>query len=74
MLRQAAFGVYLHMRKHLRELVDVARRQGWRVERNNHIKFYAPDGHTIVVAACTESDVRAIHNTKARLRRAGLHV
>ncbi len=59
------------MNKELKELMRRAECQGWRVDVGNHHKWYAPDGRTIVVTGSSESDHRALHNTKARLRRAG---
>ena len=57
----------------LKDLVEAARRQGWRVVTggNNHIKLFAPDHKTIVTVASTESDHRAYQNTLSRMRRAG---
>ena len=61
------------MNKYLKELKKRAEAQGWRVEQNNHLKWFAPDGRTIIVTGCTESDCRALKNTLARMRRAGYH-
>lgn len=62
------------MKGQLRKLVAEAEAAGWTVERtrNNHIRFLSPDGKHLIVCGSTESDHRAIRNTKARLRRAGL--
>ncbi len=59
------------MNKYLKELVRKARDQGWTVEKNKHLKWYAPDGQTLIITGFTESDHRALANTLARLRRAG---
>ena len=59
------------MNKYLKSLMREARRQGWRIEKGNHIKWYAPDGRTLIVSGCTESDHRALANTLSRMRRAG---
>lgn len=59
--------------KYLKELVRKAERQGWRVEQHKHIKWFAPDGRTVIITGCTESDGRALKNTLARMRRAGFH-
>ncbi len=59
-------------RKEARELVREAERQGWRVEPiGDGYQLYAPDGETIVTIHVTESDVRALRNTIARMRRVG---
>jgi hypothetical protein len=57
--------------KYLKELERKARAQGWRVEKRNHLKWFAPDGRTMIVSGGTESDHRALQNTLARMRRAG---
>lgn len=61
--------------KFLRDVAKAAREQGWTVEktRNNHIKMQAPNG-ALVFASSTPSDVRAIHNLTALLRRHGLDI
>ena len=62
------------MRRELRDLIRLAETAGWTVEqtRNSHLRFLSPDGEHIIVCGTTESDHRAIRNTRARLRRAGL--
>lgn len=61
--------------KVLRPIVRAARDGGWTVTktRGNHIKLRSPEGAT-VFASGTPSDVRAIHNLTAMLRRHGLDV
>lgn len=57
-----------------KDLITEAEAQGWRVERtrNGHITFLSPDGQHRIVCGGTESDHRAVRNTRARIRRAGL--
>ena len=59
------------MNKYLKELARKAESQGWRVQKGNHLKWFAPDGRTLIVTGCTESDHRALKNTLSRMRRAG---
>jgi predicted RNA binding protein YcfA (HicA-like mRNA interferase family) len=55
--------------------VQTALDSGWTVTKTkrSHIKLRAPSG-AIVFASGTPSDVRAVHNLKAMLRRNGLDV
>lgn len=63
------------MDKTLRQLIRDAERAGWSiVDRGESVLFYSPDGETIVTVHKSESDYRALKNTVARLRRAGLKV
>lgn len=59
--------------KELNTLLQLAVDQGWRVERarNNHYKFYAPNGNIVFVSS-TPSDHRALNNIKRDLRINGL--
>lgn len=59
-----------------RALVKFAIKNGWRVEatKNNHVKFYSPDGLHIFVASTTAGSNRSLSNLKSQLRRAGLPV
>lgn len=60
------------MRKEMRDLLDQAAEQGWRVERTRKgWMLFSPDGVTKVVVHGTESDANAIRLTRARLRRGG---
>lgn len=61
--------------KDLNQLRKLAEAQGWRVVRthNDHYKWYAPDGKTMVVSGSTPSDHRAFKNQLALMRRAGFH-
>jgi predicted RNA binding protein YcfA (HicA-like mRNA interferase family) len=57
--------------------IEVAAARGWRVVRTNagHLKFYAPDGETIVLVATKPGkSPKAMKNSRAELRRAGLDV
>lgn len=57
----------------LRELVRHAEHEGWHVDDHGvKVRFLAPDGVTMIVCHKTESDHRAMKNTCARLKRAGL--
>jgi hypothetical protein len=60
-------------KKELKEIVREAERQDWRVEttKKGHLRFYAPDGETLVTSGGTPSDHRALANLIARLRRHG---
>lgn len=59
--------------KNLKKLLLLAVEQGWRVERakNNHYKFYAPNGNIVIVSS-TPSDHRAFKNIERDLRINGL--
>ncbi len=61
--------------KEVGELVKAALAARWTVvpTNNGHLKFTAPSG-AIVISGRNKSDWRAIHNTKARLRREGLMI
>lgn len=60
-------------KKEVREIVEEARRQGWRVEegKRGHVKLFAPDGRTIVTLPSTPSDHRSLKNSIAEMRWAG---
>lgn len=62
------------MSKDLKKVIEtVERTDGWTVTvKNGVVRFYAPDGKTMIVCHSTESDHRFLKNTVARLRRAGL--
>lgn len=59
--------------KEVRELVEEAKRQGWRCEglASGHWKCLAPDGVGIVWIAGTPSDHRWKRNTVAQMKRHG---
>jgi hypothetical protein len=58
--------------KDFQKAYDAARKQNWRIEYSGkHIKWMPPLG-SIVFTAKTPSDVRAIRNEIARLKRSGL--
>ena len=59
--------------KDIEKLAKAAVAEGWRVEIANggHVKWFAPDGVTIITSAMTSSP-RGWANHKAMLRRAGL--
>ena len=61
------------LNKEVRELIEEARRQGWRIEtlRSGHTMMYAPDGEGKVPVAGTPSDRRALKNVISRMRRHG---
>ncbi|MHB1870805.1 MAG: hypothetical protein ACYCT1_08125 [Steroidobacteraceae bacterium] len=60
------------MTKDLREIMDEAERQGWRVRRvGDGFMLLAPSGAGAVTIHGTESDRHALANTIARLRRYG---
>ncbi len=58
-------------RKELKELLDEAERQGWRVERGGggHYKAFAPDGQGIVTLPSTPGG--SLTPYVARMRRMG---
>lgn len=69
--RQGKGGGTAEYRKELARLVSIARDNGWRVDETaDGYAFKAP----VVHAHMTASDVRAIDNLKAQLRRQGLPV
>ena len=57
----------------MKSLLELAKKQGWEVERNknNHIKFLSPSGGIVFVSS-TPSDHRALENIKRDLRVNGL--
>jgi len=61
------------MTNEVKELLDAAEKQGWRVERTKkgHWRCYAPDGDTIVIVPGTPSDRRSLRNAVAEMRRGG---
>jgi hypothetical protein len=60
----------------VKDLVRLARAQGWSVEMGSgHWKFVPPDkSKSVVHVAATPSDWRTLKNTVGMLRRAGLDV
>jgi hypothetical protein len=63
-----------HQKDH-RKLIRRARDQGWcvRPTRDGH-RLLSPDGEVTVILHTSESDRRALLNTRARLRRGGLRI
>lgn len=63
------------MKKRFKELVREAERQGWVVTTTGggHLKWTGPEGG-LVFTPSTPSDVRALKNATADLRRNGLQV
>lgn len=63
------------MSKELRQLARKATKQNWTLvkTRNNHYKWVPPqkDG-TPIFSSCSNSDVRALKNLQAHLRKEGL--
>lgn len=62
------------MKKEVKELVEEAQRQGWRVEiaGSGHIKLFPPDRSlSPVVLASTPSDHRWRDNAISQMRRRG---
>jgi hypothetical protein len=61
------------MADEVRELLDAAEKQGWRVEltKKGHWRCYAPDGINIVIVSGTPSDRRSLRNAIAQMRRYG---
>jgi hypothetical protein len=65
---------YRKMAKDIKDIVEAARNQGFRVERTKkgHWVFYSPDtSRKPVFHSGTPGDRRAIDNLLAELRRAG---
>lgn len=61
--------------KSVRELLRHAEKQGWTtVDTGRALRLQAPDGIGQVTFHKTESDHRAMKNTIARLRRAGMEI
>ena len=60
-------------RKEVRELIDAALEQGWRVRETggNHYQLLAPDQQHIVTLPSTPSDWRALQNCRSITRKAG---
>lgn len=59
--------------KDLKVLLRLARKQQWRIlTTGKHLKWYAPDGTTLIVTAASPSDKRALMNIRRDLRQGGL--
>ena len=59
----------------LGKVMKVVRKAGWRIEPSRDgYKLYSPNGKDIVQVHWSSSDVAAIRNIKADLKRAGLVV
>lgn len=58
-----------------RQVVRIAKAQGWRVEftKKNHVRFLSPTGQMVVTSG-TPSDHRTVANLIGQLRRQGLVV
>jgi len=58
----------------LRQLVDIAREAGFRVEigGGTHVKFFDPSGHYVTSCTTTYTSSRSFYEVRAKLRRAGL--
>lgn len=62
-------------RKEIKRIVATVEKQGWQVQENaGHIKFFAPDGKTLICTGSTPSDCRSLKNLTARLRRSGVQI
>lgn len=58
--------------KEIKTLIKSARKQGWRVTENGgHFWWKSPDGKNQFPSGTTESDYRAIKNTRSLLKRYG---
>lgn len=62
--------------RNLRNLAKLAISQGWTLmpTAKGHVRFNAPDGVTMVLAAGTPSDHRSTKNLLALLRRSGMDI
>lgn len=62
-------------RDQLREVLERAERQGWRVSGggDRHYKLMAPNGRDIVVTSGSTSDRNAIRALLSRMRRTGCY-
>lgn len=63
----------MRLRDGWKDLADAARAAGWEITRTRggHFRWQPPEGPPIFVAS-TPSDWRAISNTRAMLKRAGV--
>lgn len=63
----------MSLKKDLKEILDAAEEQGWRVElqRSGHYKLYAPDGENIVTTGSTPSASSSLRNLIGMMRRYG---
>jgi hypothetical protein len=59
------------LKKDLKEILEAAERQGWRVElqRSGHYKLYAPDGENIITTGSTPSTSSSLRNLISFMRR-----
>lgn len=57
----------------VRQVLEEAERQGWRVERTKkgHWACFAPDGKNIVIVAGTPSHRSSLQNAISQMRRYG---
>ena len=64
------------MSRDITHLKRVASKAGWTVGMTNggHVYFLPPTGGGKIYTSSTPSDVKAIRNVKARLRRLGLSI
>jgi predicted RNA binding protein YcfA (HicA-like mRNA interferase family) len=55
-----------------RDLLRAAKREGWQVTRTggDHLKLTHPEARGPVITGSTPSDSRALHHTRAAMRRA----
>jgi hypothetical protein len=60
-------------KKDLKELMAIAKRQGWAIVINKHIKWQAPNGN-IYFSSQSPSDYRALRNIKRDLSLRGLKI
>lgn len=62
-----------HNRKELRELMIAAKKQGWGIVVNKHIKWIPPAGGPYF-SSTSPSDWRALRNLKRDLSKRGLKI
>lgn len=67
--------IFRSVHKDMRDLVKEASKGGFKVSRtrSGHVRFVSKDGQPLVTSG-TPSDIRAVYNARAALRRMGLPV
>jgi len=58
----------------LKRIVREAKRQGWEVFLNGHVKFRGPEGQTVCCSWSPRNGFQVQHSVRRDLQRAGLEV
>ena len=58
----------------LKWAIRTARRQGWEVSRNGHVKFKSPEGQVVCASSSPRNGGQVRFNVERDLKRAGLEL